>query len=389
MRKILIILLILSWIPSLWAEEIRLSIGEQRTLLFPGLKKVENKNKKLTRVRVYPQRDEVVIQAISKGNSTLLIRDDLGERSIAVIVYSKLALDLEREIKELTSHIEGIEVRQIGHQVILSGPVLTPEDYRIVQKIEKQYDKVTNLTRPLPSSQIIPLDKMIQIELKMIETNTRKLRKIGLELPDSIKTHFSINTQHQEGLHTTTFNTSTQFDLIFHALEKKGLAKILANPKLICKNGGEAHFLAGGEIPIRLAHERSLSVQWKPYGIMLHIQPTADSRDHIFATIKVEISTLNPSQMIEGVPGILTRKLQTSINVRNNETIILSGLVHQENGEDIRKVPVISALPILGTLFQSKEFQNSNSELIIFVTPTIRQTDPEKEPDAYLAHDAF
>ena len=122
---------------------------------------------------------------------------------------------------------------------------------------------------------------------------------------------------------------------------------------------------------------------------MLHIQPTADSPYHIFATIKVEISPLNPSQMIEGFPGILTRKLQTSINVRNNETIILSGLVHQENGEDIRRVPVISALPILGTLFQSKEFQNSNSELIIFVTPTIRQTDPEKEPDAYLAHDAF
>lgn len=358
------------------ADEIRLSIGESKTLLFPGLKRVENTNKKLMRVRIIPDKNEISLTALSKGNGTLLIEDELGDHTFEVIVYSKLALDLEREIKELTANVEGIEVRNVGHQIVLSGKILTPQDYEIIKMIEKRYENVITMATPLPSAKVIQMEKMIQVELKMIELNKNRLRSIGLQFPDSINTHFSLNLHRQNDSVTTTLQAATQFDLIFRALEKKGLAKILANPKLICKNGGEAKFLAGGEIPIRLSHEKSLSVEWKPYGISLHIFPTADSQNHISVTLNVEISTLNDAQSIDGMPGMLTRRLETSLNVKEGETIILSGLLHQENSEDIHRVPALSSIPILGILFQSKQFQNRNTELMIFVTPTLRKEEP-------------
>ena len=74
---------------------------------------------------------------------------------------------------------------------------------------------------------------------------------------------------------------------------------------------------------------------------------------------------------MEGIPGLLTRKLQTSANVPSGKTIVLSGLIHHENSEDIQALPPLSHLPVLGELFSSKQFQHKETELIIFITPSI------------------
>ena len=353
----------LLWTHHIWASEIRLSIGETQHFYFPGLKKVENYNKKLVQLRPIPEKDEIALTALSKGNGKILVQDQLGSRALPVIVYSKLALDLEREVKDLTADMEGISVRSAGHKVLLKGKVMTPEDLHTLQRIEKLYDNVLNLTEPLPSAQALTLEPMITIDVKMLELNKNKLQSLGLEFPAALKTHFLL-TNH-------ALEATSEFDLIFHALEKNGFAKILANPKLICKNGSHANFLAGGEIPLQLSHRGELSVQWKSYGISLEIQPLADHFQQIATTLKIEVSTLDTSQKVQGIPGILTRRLQTSVNVASGETIVLSGLIHHESGQDIQKIPAISSLPILGELFQSQHFQNKETELMIFVTPSI------------------
>lgn len=356
----------------LFAEELRLSIGETRKLHFTHLKKVENSNPKLIRVRILPEEDEISISALSKGNGKIFVKDQFGNHAIDVIVYAKLALDLEREIKELTTDIEGIEVRQAGHLVVISGKVITSNDLDRLQKIEKKYeDKIINLTEPLPTAKTIPLEKMIEIDVRMIEFNKNRLRAIGIQFPELIQTHFSINQNFTP--YQISAQAVSQFELILRAIEKKGWAKIVANPKLVCKNGNEAHFMAGGEIPIRLAHRGSLSVQWKPYGILLHILPKADAENQISTTIKIEISTLSPQSAIEGIPGLLTRKVETSMNVKNGETIALSGLIHHQNGEQRQGIPMLGNLPIVGVLFEAKEFKTENTELAVYVTPHVKE----------------
>ncbi|MEK7790041.1 MAG: hypothetical protein AAB309_00260, partial [Deltaproteobacteria bacterium] len=342
----LLIILIVFLCTNLQSAELRLSIGETRRLYFPDIKKAENLNPKLARVKILPEKDEISISALSKGNGKIEIKDQFGNHTIDVVVYSKFSLDLEREIKELTADIEGIEVKQAGHQVVISGKILTSKDVERLQKIEKKYeDKLINLADPLPSAETIPLEKMIEIDVKMIELNKNRLRAIGIQFPELINTHFAIRQNFTP--YTIASGANSEFDLIIRAIEKKGWAKVMANPKLICKNGGEAHFMAGGEIPIRLAHRGSLSVQWKPYGILLNILPKADPENQISTTLKIEISTLNSGTTVEGIPGLLTRKLETSLNVKSGETIALSGLIHHQDGEGSHRVPIVSGIPIL------------------------------------------
>ncbi len=366
--------------PNLFAEELRLSIGEIRRLHFPNLKKIENLNPKLIRAQIFPEKDEIAISALSKGNGRIAVKDQFGNHTIDVLVYSKLALDLEREIKELTRDIEGIEVKQAGHQVVISGKIMTSQDLERLQKIEKRYeDKVINLADSLPSAQTTPLEKMIEIDVKMVELNKNRLRAIGIQFPELINTHFAIRQNFTP--YTIAAGANSEFDLIIRAIEKKGWAKIMANPKLVCKNGGEAHFMAGGEIPIRLAHRGSLSVQWKPYGILLHILPKADPENQISTTLKIEISTLNSGTAVEGIPGLLTRKLETSLNVKSGETIALSGLIHHQDGEGSHRVPIVSGIPILGALFEAREFKSENTELMIYVTPAVKEVMNENHSD--------
>ncbi|MBI3018657.1 MAG: hypothetical protein HYY61_02045 [Deltaproteobacteria bacterium] len=236
---ITILLFILLWTHQIWASDIRLSVGETQYFYFPGLKKAENHNKKLVQLRPIPEKDEIALTALSKGNGKILIEDQLGNRALPVIVYSKLALDLEREIKELTEDMEGISVRSAGHKVLLKGKVMTPQDMKTLERIEKLYDNVLNLTEPLPSAQALKLEKMIYIDVKMLELNKNKLRSLGLQFPEALKIHFQSSFQ--------TIQASTEFDLIFHALEKKGFAKVLANPKLV--KWGSRRFSCWGRNP--------------------------------------------------------------------------------------------------------------------------------------------
>lgn len=369
--KYIFFTLLISISTNIFAEELRLSIGETRRLYFPDIKKVENLNPKLARVKILPEKNEISISALAKGNGRIEVKDQFGNHTIDVVVYAKLALDLEREIKELTADIEGIEVKQAGHQVVVSGKILTSQDVERLQKIEKRYeDKLINLADPLPSAQTTPLEKMIEIDVRMIELNKNRLRAIGLQFPELINAHFAIRQNFTP--YTIAAGANSEFDLILRAIEKKGWAKVLANPKLVCKNGSEAHFMAGGEIPIRLAHRGSLSVQWKPYGILLHILPKADPENQISTTLKIEISTLNAGTAVEGIPGLRIRKLETSLNVKNGETIALSGLIHHQDEEGSHRVPIVSSIPIVGALFESREVKSENTELMITVTPAVK-----------------
>ena len=181
-----ILLILLLWTHQIWAADIRLSVGETQYFYFPGLKKFENHNKKLVQLRPIPQKDEIALTALSKGNGKILIQDQLGSRTLPIIVYSKLALDLEREIKELTADIEGVSVRNAGHKVLLKGKVMTPQDMKTLERIEKLYDNVLNLTEPLPSARALTLEQMITIDVKMLELNKNKLQSLGLELPSAL-----------------------------------------------------------------------------------------------------------------------------------------------------------------------------------------------------------
>jgi len=154
-------------------------------------------------------------------------------------------------------------------------------------------------------------------------------------------------------------------------LEQAGHASILAEPQLSARNGSKASFLAGGEFPYSVANANGVTIVFKPYGIKLEISPKVDRNGVIRATIQAEVSSIDASVSSPAGPALLTRKTDTEFNVRSGETIILSGLLQRNTSTDIDKVPLLGDLPVLGALFRSKRFQNKETELVVFVTPSV------------------
>jgi pilus assembly protein CpaC len=140
---------------------------------------------------------------------------------------------------------------------------------------------------------------------------------------------------------------------------------------LSTRSGYKASFLAGGEIPYSVASVNGVTVQFKPYGIKLDIEPKVGSNGVIRAVIESEVSSIDASLSTSSGPALLTRRTRTEFNVRQGETIVLAGLLQRNSSSDVDKVPLLGDIPILGTLFRSKRYQNKETELVVFVTPSI------------------
>ena len=154
-------------------------------------------------------------------------------------------------------------------------------------------------------------------------------------------------------------------------LARDGKASILAQPQLSARNGSKAEFLAGGEYPYSVATIYGPVVMFKPYGVKLRITPRVDRNGVIRAEIDSEVSNIDPSFSTPSGPGLSTRRTFTEFNVQDGETMVLAGLLSRKGGDNVDKVPFLGDLPVLGALFRSQRFQNEETELVVFVTPTV------------------
>ena len=153
--------------------------------------------------------------------------------------------------------------------------------------------------------------------------------------------------------------------------DRNGKARILSNPRLACESGGEAQFLAGGEIPIVIITPETRTVEWKTYGIILKIHPTMTEGGKIRTQVNAEVSAVDHGSGTSEVPGFLTRRVSTLFSTPPGETVMLSGLVKSEMAKDIAKVPLLGQIPVIGELFKSRSFRENRTELAIFITPIV------------------
>ncbi|MEQ1723869.1 MAG: hypothetical protein ABL930_11890 [Pseudobdellovibrio sp.] len=204
----------------------------------------------------------------------------------------------------------------------------------------------------------------IKISVKIVEVSKNFERKIGVRWPDSYQAQI---------LDNSTLVPAPSFDLALNAAEKSGDAKILASPNLICRSGKEADFFAGGEFPIKVLGLRSKEIQWKRYGIALKLKPVIDPLAQMSLQVETEISTLDRSISVDDVPALHSNRVSSYFDLIHSKTIVLSGLIKSESSENNEGIPWLKNIPILGSLFNSKNFLENKSELVIFVTPELME----------------
>jgi len=174
--------------------------------------------------------------------------------------------------------------------------------------------------------------------------------------------------------------TPYQLSDVLEALETKGSVKILAEPNLVALSGDTASFLAGGEFPVPVGYSTgsgvpTITIEFKPFGVSLAFTPTVLEDKLINLVVSPEVSQIDTTNAVVAngfsIPGISTRRVKTSIEVRDGESFAIAGLLSENFTDQIQGIPGITNIPILGALFRDSNFQRKQSELVIIVTPRL------------------
>ncbi len=202
---------------------------------------------------------------------------------------------------------------------------------------------------------------IVDLRVEIVEIKKTSFSKIGVDFPTNYKASIVPNGN----------STALPFEVALNALEQNGDAHVIASPRLSCRSGEQAHFLAGGEFPIKIVNYRTNDIQWKKHGILLNFKPLADLSGRISLSLTAEVSLLDTSQTVDGVPGLLVNRVESSVDMKSQETLSLSGLVKKIQGTSRQGLYALSQIPVLGLLFGSEDYRNDQSDLVIFITPQI------------------
>jgi pilus assembly protein CpaC len=160
------------------------------------------------------------------------------------------------------------------------------------------------------------------------------------------------------------------------ALERNGLMRTLAEPNLTAISGETANFLAGGEFPIPVAQdEGDITIEFKPFGVSLAFTPLVLSEGRISMKISTEVSELSNDGAIRltsiTVPALKVRRANTTIELPSGGSLVMAGLISDETRQAMEGLPGLKNLPVLGTLFRSRDFLKKETELVVIVTPYV------------------
>jgi len=253
---------------------------------------------------------------------------------------------------------------------------------------------------------LLVIKEVRQIELDVIvaEVALDKLREVGLDF-QTFTRHTNLNSflgsnsgfpsrlfieEENSGrlifgnATTGIFNyASGSFALtaLYRALQNKDITEILAQPRLVMKNGRSGGFLAGGEFPVVASTDERFEVDFKPFGVRLDFVPTITWSERIDLKVFPEVSEIDQSIAVQGIPGLRVRRTVNRVELKEGESLVIGGLLDRRILKDLTKFPLLGDVPILGALFRSTRFRNQESELVFIISPRIvRALKPGEKP---------
>lgn len=178
---------------------------------------------------------------------------------------------------------------------------------------------------------------------------------------------------------------------MIHLMEERGVLRILARPRLVAASGQEASFLSGGEIPVPIASASAsggvqITIDWKEFGVGIEFLPTIVDSGVINLKVSPQVSNLDFSNGIVlsgfSVPAIRTRRAQTEVELKDGESLVIGGLIMQQENRSVRRVPILGSIPLLGFFFRHTNKELVESELLFVVTAHIVHAFPKGTPVA-------
>jgi pilus assembly protein CpaC len=355
------------------------------------------------------------------GEANVFFTDAQGHQVLTLEIsiqrdLSALAGLLHRLIPDSDIHVESF-----GGNIVLTGTVKTPADANRAEEVTDgvltydpdqplstlstsggsttsgaaQTDSQTNSTGQRKIINMITVEGREQVLLKVsvVEMERNVVKQLGVDLnavinsgnfsfaalsalPFPVTGGTAIGTAGGSVGWTSGSNHVTG---ALQALEQNGLIHTLAEPNLTAISGETANFLAGGEFPIVTGVDPTTnvpSITFKNYGVSLAFTPVVMTEGRISLKISTEVSELSNDGAValaDGitVPGLKTRKAETTVELPSGGSLVIAGLLSDQSRQALSGYPGLKNLPVLGTLFRSRDFQKDETELVVICTPYI------------------
>ncbi|MEZ5943683.1 MAG: pilus assembly protein N-terminal domain-containing protein [Planctomycetaceae bacterium] len=351
--------------------------------------------------------DVVSIQALSPNQ--LRIRAELpGVTKVKLIDENgevrELEILVETDTRELEAYLKrlfpgsAIEVYGIRDAIVLRGWVTEPTHIpRIVSVAETFSPTVHNQLDVAGTNQV-------QLHVKIIEVQRGKIREFGFNFINSGRRHvvsnaigglasltaptdLAVGAVPVTGINAASLTNSELFfgvtgsDNAFQgfikALQSEALAKVLAEPVLVTSSGRPASMLSGGQFPVLIPSGQlgTATISWREFGVRLDTVPIVLGNGRLRLDVSPEVSDRDFSSGVSFnglvVPGIATRKVNTQVEMRFGETLMIGGLISTRRTGSTQKVPLLGEVPVLGAAFSRKRYEWAETELLILVTPEL------------------
>ncbi len=358
-----------------YSDTVSIVEGQTTLLPYPSVSRVSIGHPDIANAQATGP-DEILLTGLKAGVTDLRVWTAQGnqKRFLLRVVDNSWVQILEIS-NIVLADVEGVNAREENGIIFIEGRVLRQQDAVIVDDMKKKLAAeiakgvvVFNVVKPAVS-----LAAMVMLDVQVVEVRRNDAKRIGIQWgSDAVGPLISFN----DGIDSGKIGITTSLGSTIQLLQNEGVARVLAQPKLVTRSGSKAEFLAGGEIPIPVTNQDgSVSVTFKQVGVILNMQPIADPDGFIATALEIEVSAVDESVSVLGIPGFTTRSTKMEMNVLSGQTMVVSGMLQSEDSKSITRLPGFGSIPIIGELFKSRDFQDQTTELMIFVTPHLM--DPE------------
>ena len=305
---------------------------------------------------------------IVQANKISSLRDPFGETILLdKNSTNKLVKNIYRGTDKRSIYIYNLKYRdtasvikilkEINSQLVISGE---PESKQLIIKaVPSEYNLLATKIKQLD----LPLDQIL-IEVKVLEINHNNLEKLGI-----------VWEFNQNGLTLTERRRTEEFIQGINLLLGNGSARIMANPRVTTILGKEALIHIGDQVPYTVPVETSggkttWQVNYISAGINLRIIPQKAEPGYIGLILNPEVASIKQWKTTPGgeFPIVSSRKVETYLRLKDNESFILGGLLNEEEMENINKIPILGDIPFLNIFFTNRSVEKVRSDVVFLVT---------------------
>src|SRR6202171_1405542 len=338
------------------------------------------------------------------GQTNVVFFDADGQQIASYDIAVKR--DLNGVRSALRQSLPGVQIEGVGEGVLLTGSVSSPIEAQqagdVAARLVGGADKVINSITVRGRDQVM-------LKVNVAEVRRDIVKQMGVDLSASMN----------YGTAVVNFNNSNPFTAFgrplvvdngasvsaltkglpsvtatMRAMESAGVVRTLAEPNLTAISGESATFIAGGEFPVPagfscdpVTHVCTTQISFKKFGISLNFTPVVMTEGRISLRVMTEVSelsndnsiTLNQSGNSLTVPSIRTRRAETTLEIPSGGSMAMAGLIQEQTKQAINGLPGLDQLPVLGQLFRSQDFVNSQTELMVLVTPYVVRAVAQQE----------